>query len=361
MESSDLQVLSDFLHNDAREDVKTVALHEVLGLTGSGEGCSLITENKMIVQLIVTCSLHPNEIISKTACLALVNISASKSGADQLLNLFSANKELMTNLFSHIMNSGSKLADAACMILSNLTRSSSGTALTLRHMAESKYSAADFIDVFLKPKYNTKGCNLNYLAPFFSNLSQSIDFRRSLMQEDTCLVKKLLPFVQFNDSLVRRGGVVGTLKNCCFETDHHEWLLSPEVDILPFLLLPLAGPEEFDEEDNEKLPLDLQYLEQEKQRETDIDIRKMLLEALLQLCATKYGREYFRSKNAYVILREYHKWENNKSVLLACENIIDILIRTEDEINENNLKELEVPKEYEKKFEEMDEQYLQDS
>lgn len=68
-----------------------------------------------------------------------------------------------------------------------------------------------------------------------------------------------------------------------FITDHHEWLLSPEVDILPFLLLPLAGPEEFDEEDNEKLPLDLQYLEQEKQRETDIDIRKMLLEALLQV------------------------------------------------------------------------------
>lgn len=31
----------------------------------------------------------------------------------------------------------------------------------------------------------------------------------------------------------------------------HEWLLSDAVDILPFLLLPLAGPEELTEEENE--------------------------------------------------------------------------------------------------------------
>lgn len=32
---------------------------------------------------------------------------------------------------------------------------------------------------------------------------------------------------------------------------HHEWLLSDAVDILPFLLLPLAGPEELTEEEND--------------------------------------------------------------------------------------------------------------
>lgn len=30
----------------------------------------------------------------------------------------------------------------------------------------------------------------------------------------------------------------------------HDWLLSDAVDILPFLLLPLAGPEELSEEEN---------------------------------------------------------------------------------------------------------------
>ena len=61
----------------------------------------------------------------------------------------------------------------------------------------------------------------------------------------------------------------------------HEWLLSDSVDILPHLLLPLAGPEEFPEDDMEKLPPDVQYLEEDKERETDPDIRRMLLEALL--------------------------------------------------------------------------------
>ena len=66
-------------------------------------------------------------------------------------------------------------------------------------------------------------------------------------------------------------------------TDAHEWLLGEDVDILPHLLLPLAGPEEFDEEDMDKLPPDLQYLEETKKREEDADIRQMLLEALLQV------------------------------------------------------------------------------
>ena len=36
-----------------------------------------------------------------------------------------------------------------------------------------------------------------------------------------------------------------------FPPAHHEWLLSDAVDILPFLLLPLAGPEELSDEENE--------------------------------------------------------------------------------------------------------------
>lgn len=121
--------------------------------------------------------------------------------------------------------------------------------------------------------------------------------------------------------------IVGTIKNCCFEIEHHKWLLSEEIDILPKLLLPLADNTEFDEEDNDKLPLELQYLPELKQREDDPDLRCMLLEAITQLCALKESRNFIREKNAYVILRELHKWEKDKKALLACENLVDILIR----------------------------------
>jgi len=48
-------------------------------------------------------------------------------------------------------------------------------------------------------------------------------------------------------------------------------------------LLPLAGPEELSEE-MEGLPEDLQYLGDDKTRESDPDIRKMLIESVMQVC-----------------------------------------------------------------------------
>ena len=60
------------------------------------------------------------------------------------------------------------------------------------------------------------------------------------------------------------------------------------MDILPHLLLPLTGPEEFPEDEMEKLPPDLQHMDDKKERESDPDIRNMLLEALLQVCQCMY-------------------------------------------------------------------------
>lgn len=102
----------------------------------------------------------------------------------------------------------------------------------------------------------------------------------------------------------------------------------------------------------------MQYLDPDKKRENDPDIRKMLLDSLNQLCATRKAREILRSKGTYEILRELHKWENtdagDKSCLLSCENVVDILIRTEEEIGEDNLKSLDIPNDLAEKFGEMD-------
>lgn len=53
--------------------------------------------------------------------------------------------------------------------------------------------------------------------------------------------------------------------------------------MLPRLLLPLAGPDQFDDEDNKKLPLDLQYLPDDKERESDPNLRLALIQALTQV------------------------------------------------------------------------------
>ncbi len=69
-----------------------------------------------------------------------------------------------------------------------------------------------------------------------------------------------------------------------FMVGHHDWLLNdPEIDLLSYLLLPLAGPEPFTDEENDSLPIDLQYLSDDKEREPDPDLRKMLLESLMKV------------------------------------------------------------------------------
>uniref|UniRef100_H2XPW1 Uncharacterized LOC100176935 n=1 Tax=Ciona intestinalis TaxID=7719 RepID=H2XPW1_CIOIN len=121
----------------------------------------------------------------------------------------------------------------------------------------------------------------------------------------------------------------------------------------PHLLLPLAGAEEFDDEDNDRLPLDLQYLPSDKQREDDPDVRVILVEALTLLCATQSGRAYVKAKNTYVIMRELYRWEtenDNTDVAETCEKLVQILISDEPEDGRENLLTCDIPEEHLKKL-----------
>ncbi|XP_056410479.1 protein HGH1 homolog [Hyla sarda] len=136
----------------------------------------------------------------------------------------------------------------------------------------------------------------------------------------------------------------------------HAWLLGDDVDLLPFLLLPLAGGEEYTEDEVEVLPPDLQYLPEDKQREPDPDIRKMLLECLQLLCATPGGRRILKDRGTYLILRSLHSWETEVDVKRSCEKVIQILIDDEPQPGLENLLEVNVPPEVEEKLKRLDEE-----
>lgn len=69
-------------------------------------------------------------------------------------------------------------------------------------------------------------------------------------------------------------------------------------------------------------------------------------------------------QGTYEILREYHKWESsvgmNKKALYNCENVVNILIRTEDEIGEDDLSKVDVPADLVEKFDKEDEDEAKD-
>nr|CAG4646387.1 EOG090X08WK [Macrothrix elegans] len=340
---SEIEELGQFLTLDMRIDVKSVALQQALGLTGTAEGRKLLVQASLVkhfCELLNDCQ----KSVATDASLAIINLSADEQLVEALVN----EEYNIINLMLKIINNPEhELADPACMILSNLTRTTHGST---KVFSEMEPLFEKYIDIFCQEKFNKKGAKLHYLAAVFSNLSQIPEMRKFIINPSNTCLQRLVSFTDYKDSIIRRGGVIGLIKNCCFDTENHEWILSEQVDLLPKLLLPLAGPEEFDEEDNDKLPIELQYLGDDKTRESDPDIRKMLLEALTQLCATKYGREYLRSKNTYVILRELHKWEKEANVIAVLEHLVNILIRYEHEIGHDNLKEVEIPADVAEKF-----------
>lgn len=305
-------------------------------MTGNENGTDEIIKVPELLLSLISLMYDTSKPIAKDSSLCLVNISAVDEGATKLINLDVKQhcpplqkppNNIIHEILNNVFDPNSHIADQCCMIFSNLSRHSHLIEKIVDLIDESGKTLDELINIITKTNYNKNGAKLHYLGPALSNLSQSHRVRMFILDKTKCIIQRLLAFTEYKNSLIRRGGVVGTIKNCCFEEDFHEWLLSDEVDILSHLLLPLAGNEEFDDEDNEKLPLDLQYLPNDKLREEDPDIRFILIEAITQLVAKRPNREFIRNKNTYIILRELHKWEKDRKVLDACENLINILIR----------------------------------
>lgn len=395
-----LEEFIPFLENHSRIELKSIAMSHILskfkkqqfsavlrndfrslGLTGSEEGIEILISNLQLLKTLVMTTCDKTYTTAKDACfgisnysfaplldrdislfLALINISAnSEPACEALLKASPTSHEgtgLLQVILKNITDGESQVTDPLLSVLSNLTRLENLVEQVVQNLLEIDENFLDrIVAVFTRIDFNKHKQNLHYLASVFSNLSQTSIFRKLVAKSETRLLPRLLPFISDERSLMRRRGIVGLLKNICFDTNLHEWLFSPDIDVLPFILLPLAGPEEFDDETNEKLPIELQFLDADKKREANVDIRIMLLESLAQLCATRTGRNYLRDKCAYEILRELHKFEDssegNERAFRKCEDVVDILIKTEEEIGHNNLKQIEIPDDMMEKIEKL--------
>ncbi|CAM9131962.1 unnamed protein product [Bubo scandiacus] len=330
-----LSELSALLAPAAGEAARAGAAETALALSGSAAGRRMLAGRPAVVAALLELAAGPCPPAARDALGCLVNVSAEPAAHGPLLAALPALLGLLP-------------AGPACGVLANLCRERGAARRVLRGLRERGSGLTPLLQALGEPRPPPQ------LGPLLCNLSQLPEGRRGLLDRSRCSVQRLLPFTQYKDSTVHRRGVVGALRNCCFEAEDHEWLLSEEVDILPFLLLPLAGPEEFPEDEMERLPLDLQYLPQDKQREEEPDIRKMLLEAIMLLTATKPGRRVVRDKGTYVILRELHRCEREPDVLAACENLIQVLIGDEPGPGMENLLEVKIPEEVEEQLQRRD-------
>ncbi|XP_076369486.1 protein HGH1 homolog isoform X2 [Tachypleus tridentatus] len=279
MEDSALEELLQILEKSESQIFRQHILENLSGLTGTRDGLNcLLKASEKCVSVLCQLLQEENESLRESVLKCLINMTSEELFTQHVVK----DIPVTDQLFKWIIHK-EKLADLSCRVLSNITHWKSCCEQVVLYLQKERLE--HLVDVLCDMDHHT---DYHYLASVLCNLTQLSVVREMLMDQDLCWLQRLLPFTTYMGSRVRRAGIVGVLRNCCFDTDRHEWLLGDSVDILPHLLLPLAGPEQFPDDEMEKLPIDLQYLSDDKEREPEPDIRKMLIEAVTQVFSKFY-------------------------------------------------------------------------
>ncbi|KAG7287884.1 hypothetical protein NEMBOFW57_007401 [Staphylotrichum longicolle] len=193
------------------------------------------------------------------------------------------------------------------------------------------------LDLFVKGADGTynKDADFDYLAYVFADLSKHPEIRQFFITkqdyDDVVPINKIKVFTE-HKSDIRRKGVASTIKNVAFDVPAHPAFLDEDqINILPYLLLPITGNEEYDDEETMGMLPDLQLLPPDKQRDADPNIVQTHVETLTLLTTTRKGRELMRNINVYPIIRETHLHVNDDGVREACERLVQVLMRDEAE------------------------------
>jgi hypothetical protein len=205
-----------------------------------------------------------------------------------------------------------------------------------KELGSSNIAIDQLLDLFVKGaegSYN-KEADFDYLAYLFADLAKHKEGRRYFLtkqkHDDVVPLTKLIVFTE-HKSDIRRKGVASTIKNVAFEIDSHPSFLSEdEINILPYLLLPITGNEEYDEEDSAAMLPDLQLLPPDKNRDSDPTIIQTHIETLMLLTTTREGRDTLREIKVYPVIRETHLRVEDDDVREACERLVQVLMRDEE-------------------------------
>ena len=234
------------------------------------------------------------------------------------------------------------------MLLANLTKWDGMKSLMERKQEAPEGLKSDeqvinqLMDLFVKGADGTynKNADYDYLSYVFADLAKHDDIRNYLVKrqpyDSVIPLTKLKVFTE-HKSDVRRKGVASTLKNIAFDIPTHpEFLAEGDVNILPYILLPLAGNETYDEDEMLDMLPDLQLLPPDKQRDPDATILKTHVETLLLLTTTRHGREYLREVNVYPLIRETHLRVDDVDLCEACDRLVQVLMRDEPKEEETD-------------------------
>ncbi|KAF2655901.1 DUF383-domain-containing protein [Lophiostoma macrostomum CBS 122681] len=344
---SELEELVEFLHH-GNTQIRQVAAEHLVGYSQSHT--SLFKREQLTPVKDLKLLVKDYAPIAKNALTILINISHDA----EVLRSLSKDDEFVETLLSRITNKKESNANEIAMLLANMAKEDSlQRVLELKRdipkeLSTSKWAIDQLLDCFVKGAeggYN-KDADFDYLSYFFADLAkftQGRTYFTSPQPHDSDIIPltKIQVFTS-HASHIRRLGVASTIKNSAFNVASHPTLLSnlsPDpslpppsqgANLLPYILLPLMGPEEYSDEDTEGMLDELQLLEPDKERENDLEIVKTHLETLLLLTTTREGRDVLKRVKVYPIVRELHLQIEDESVRETCDRFVQVIMRKEE-------------------------------
>ncbi|KAJ5885336.1 Oligopeptide transporter OPT superfamily [Penicillium taxi] len=331
---TELEELVEFLHH-GNTQIRQIACENLVGFSTAQP--SLFKRHQLLPVRDLKLLARDYTPIAKNALTILINLSAD----EEILKSLAEDDQFIETLLLKLTNVKDPNVDEVAMLLANLVKSDHLQKLhTLKRKAPESVSSSEnaidqLMDCFVKGAEGNlnKHANYDYLSYMFADLSQSEAGRKyfTTRQEYDGVVPitKLTVFTE-HKSDIRRKGVASTIKNVAFDISSHPMLFAEdEANLLPYLLLPIAGPEEFPDDEMSSMLPDLQLLPPDKERESDNSILITHLETLLLLTTTLEGREKMRDVQVYPFIRECHLNVEDDDVREACDRLVQVLMRDE--------------------------------
>lgn len=323
--ATELEELLDFLSSPS-PPLKRAAVDIVRGLTGSVDGMQSLAEYSKVVLAKLSDLLGDPKEVSEPAAESLVNLSQNFDLAEQMISTGMV-KKAMDLLYKPEY----AVRHLLVMLLVNLTQLDAGIASLLQVEDEKMQGlyVLKLVRSFCRSPDENQGDPFEHVGSILVNISKKEAGRKILLDPKRGLLKQII--MQFDStSPVRKKGVSGTIRNCCFEAENQlaNLLLTSEF-LWPALVLPVAGNKLYSQQDTSKMPRELgNALSIEREPVTDSEIRVQTLEAIYLIVLQEAGRRAFWSINGPRILQVGYEDEEDPKVMEAYERVGSLLVET---------------------------------
>ncbi|KAL2139505.1 hypothetical protein VTI28DRAFT_5094 [Corynascus sepedonium] len=278
---------------------------------------------------------HPE--IAEHALTILINLTSDR----RVLEYVATDERFLGILLGNLVDPTEENANLLAMLLANMAKWDEMKSIVNRKQDPPKGLQSNelvlnqLLDLFVKGADGTynKRADFDYLAYVLADLSKHPEIRQFFLTkqeyDDVVPINKIKVFTE-HKSDIRRKGVASIIKNVAFDVPAHpSFFDEDQINIMPYILLPIMGNEEYNEEEMMGMLPDLQLLPPDKQRDSDHNIIQTHIETLTLLTTTREGRELMRRINVYPVIRETHLRVDDEGVREACERLVQVLMRDE--------------------------------